>query len=220
MGLQIDVVSDIVCPWCFIGKRRLHSALAQVQGPRTVRWHPMQLYPDVPQSGTDLKAYLDKHFDNRPAVNFAMEQLRKTGLQLGIKFDFENISKLPNTLDAHRLILSADAAHQDTLVEKLFMGFFEQARDLSDRDVLLEIAADSGLDSAQARRTLADEHTLENVLAEEQRVKKMGLAGLPNFLVNKSLAVAGAQDPATLLQAFDYALFGAPEPDAQAPTLH
>jgi len=220
MGLQVDVVSDIVCPWCFIGKRRLRGALSHVQGPSIVRWHPMQLYPDVPEQGTDLQAYLERRFNNRPAVRVAMEQLTNTGLQLGIHFDFDNIRKLPNTLDAHRLILSANAVQQDTLVEKLFTGFFEQARDLSDREVLLEIAAESGLDANRARATLEDDRTRKGVLEEEQRVKQLGLAGLPNFLVNRKLSVAGAQDSATLLQAFDYALFGVPEPDAEAPTLH
>lgn len=220
MGLQIDVVSDIVCPWCFIGKRRLQGALAHVQGPSVVRWHPMQLYPDVPAQGTDLKAYLDKRFNNRPAVRVAMEQLRSTGLQLGIHFDFDSIQNLPNTMDAHRLVLSAATEKQDQLVENLFTGFFENALDLSDREVLLRIAAESGIDAEIARAALADDRTRDNVLAEERKMKNLGLSGLPNFLVNRQLSVAGAQDSETLVKAFDYALFGIPQEDAPVPTLH
>ncbi len=220
MSLQVDVVSDIVCPWCYIGKRRLRGAMTRLQGPSVVRWHPMQLYPDVPAKGADFEPFLEQRFGDLAGVHSVMRQLTATGTDLGIAFDFENIKRVPNTLDAHRLVYSAGTQQQDQLIESLFSGFFEHGLDISDRDVLVSLAEQSGIEGGLAHKALNDERTREAVLSEQERMKQLGLSGVPSFLLNRRLSVSGAQDTDTLIQAFDYALFGLPQKDSPPPVLH
>lgn len=220
MGLQVDVVSDIVCPWCFIGKRRLQNAMRQVSGPSKVLWHPMQLYPDIPAEGAASDEFLRARYGDLDGVRSAMRRLAKEGSDLGIKFDFDRITRIPNTLDAHRLIYACPPESQDQLVENLFSAFFERGQDISDRDVLAGLAGQAGPGGAEAIKGLDDDRTLGAVLSEEARLKKLGFSGIPNFLLNERLAVSGTPDTATLLRAFDYALFGLPDREQPTPSLH
>lgn len=220
MALQIDVVSDIVCPWCFIGKRQLEGAMRSLAGPSEVQWHPMQLYPEIPEQGADKDRFLTRRYGNLDGVNRAIELLGKAGLELGISFDFDLISRIPNSLDAHRMIYACPPPQQDQLVDNLFSAFFEQGSDISDREVLLSVAEKSAFALRDAAQALEDETTRTAVLAEQARLRKLGLEGIPNILLNKSLAVTGAKDSESLVRAFDYALFGIPEKDEAPPVIH
>ncbi len=220
MSLRIDMVSDIVCPWCFIAKRRLGQALQSLQGPSVVRWHPMQLYPDIPAEGQDSDVFLREKFGTAPAIAAGMERLSNEGALLGIHFDFDRIRRVPNTLDAHRLLASAGPAQQEQLVESLFHGFFEQGLDIADRDVLLALADEAGINPPEAHTILDDERTLEAVVEEQQRLRQLGLSGVPKILLNRRVAISGARDTGALVRAFDYALFGLPNESDQTPVLH
>lgn len=220
MDLQIDMVSDIVSPWCYIAKRRLGDALHSLQGPRVVRWHPMQLYPDLPAEGQETESFLQEKFGSAPEVLAGMQRLSHEGAQLGIQFDFDRIKRIPNTLDAHRLVASASPEQQEYLVERLFHGFFEQGLDIADRDVLLCLADGAGITSSEAHRILDDHRTSEAVIEEQQRLRQLGLSGVPNILLNRRVAVSGVQDTDALIRALDYAVFGLPGKDDPPAVVH
>lgn len=220
MALHIDFISDVTCPWCFISKRQLEGALRSVAGPSTIKWHPMQRYPDLPAAGEEKAAFLKSRFGDPAGVRRGIEALVKSGSDVGIGFDFENIDRMPNTLSAHRLIYACPANLQNGLVENLFSAFFEKAQDISDRDLLLELAASSGFDPEEALKALEADATRDAVLSEQTRLRQMGLSGIPNILLNKHLAVSGAHNSDSLLRAFDYAVFGLPEKNQAPPVLH
>ncbi len=220
MALKIDVVSDIVCPWCFISKRQLQDAMRSFTGPSEIAWHPMQRYPDIPATGAEKKNFLKTMYGNLDGVNQALFHLVEAGRELGIGFDFDRIDRIPNTLNAHRIIYACPRNQQDQLVDNLFSGFFEQGLDISDRDVLISLAEASDFDPAAASAALQDDTTREAVLSEEERLKKMGLSGIPNILLNRRVAVSGTQNTESLVRAFDYALFGIPAKEQSPPVIH
>ncbi len=205
--LTIDVISDVVCPWCFIGKRRLEMALGMVAaehapGGVAVRWHPFELNPDLPPTGMDRSAYLDAKFGGTSRAAQIYERLRAAGDTAGISFAFDRIARQPNTRDAHRLVEWAqergDAA---SLVEQLFTGYFVEGRDVGDRAVLSAIAGESGFDAAAARAMLDSGEGTDAVVASERRAIENGVGGVPFFIFNRSVAVSGAQDPRVLADA-------------------
>ncbi|NNF51997.1 MAG: DsbA family oxidoreductase [Gammaproteobacteria bacterium] len=220
MALQIDVVSDLVCPWCFIGKRQLGDAMLSLGGPRKIQWHPMQIYPEIPEQGAKKDDFLVKKYGSLEGVHKAMDILTKTGDEFGIRFDFDRISKIPNTLDAHRIIYASHAGQQSRLVDRLFSAFFEQGLDISDRDVLLGVAEASELEPATTTKALDDDATREAVLYEQERFKNLGLSGIPNILLNKQFSIRGARDTESLVRAFDLALFGVPQKEQPPPVIH
>ena len=145
--LAIDVISDVICPWCFIGKRRLEKALAG--RPATVRWHPFQLNPDMPREGIDRRTYRIGKFGSWERAQELDARVAAAGEDVGVAFHFERQSRTPNTLDAHRVIwLAGERGVQDEAVEALFLAYFTDGRDLSDRVTLAEIATGAGLDRA------------------------------------------------------------------------
>ena len=158
--LTVDVVSDVVCPWCFIGKRRLEAALvlaARDGAARDpiVRWHPFELNPDLPREGIDRRAYLDAKFGGAQRAAEIYERVRAAGASVGIPFAFERIARQPNTRDAHRLVAwTQGRGNADALVERLFTGYFQDGRNPGDRDVLAAIAGEAGGDAAAARAML------------------------------------------------------------------
>lgn len=220
MSLQIDVVSDLVCPWCFISKRQLRGALGRLKGPSRVRWHPLQLYPEIPGEGVETLAFLEQRYGDLDGVRAVMDSLQKTGHEFGIRFDFERIARVPNTLDAHRLIGAAGPGHQDRLVELLFSAVFEQGLNISDRQVLRTLAEKAGMSARLADQALDDDATRLKVLAEQARLREAGLSAVPSLLLNRRLAVSGAAQPEVLLRAFDYAVFGPPAQQAGPPVMH
>jgi predicted DsbA family dithiol-disulfide isomerase len=205
--LTIDVVSDVVCPWCFVGKRKLERALqiwseAHPGGPPpTVRWHAFQLNPDLPPQGLPREVYLERKFGHR-AGGGHYDRLRGIGAALGIAFAFESIRMQPNTLDAHRLIaLAAGYGLQAAVVEALFRAYFLEGRDLTDAQALVDLASQAGLEAAAARRALADPASREAVAEADRQARQIGVQGVPFFIFNGRLAVSGAQDPEVLVAA-------------------
>lgn len=220
-SLQIDVIADFVCPWSRLGKQRMDAALASVYGPVEVTWYPFQLNPEMPAGGLGLDEYLTSKFGGREAVAPALAQLTATARADGIDFDFDRISRVPNTVDAHRLMkLAAGSETQSRLAAELYDGFFDRGLDIGNRDVLMELAATAGLERERIARTLDDERTREGVLAAEAQARKAGVTGTPNFLVNKRLFVVGAQSTDTLLSAFDRAMFGEESDQPVSETVH
>lgn len=203
--LTVDVVSDIVCPWCWIGKRRLEVALQQRDGGQVpVRWHPFQLNPDLPAEGTDRASYLERKFDGAEPAREIYARVSAAGREVGIRFDFERIGRQPNTLDTHRLIAWAqhrDAAAAGTLVERLFAAFFTEGADLGDRRELARLAGEAGYDTGEAEQMLAGDAGRQAVADADERARRLGISGVPLFIFNQRLAVSGAQPPEVLIEA-------------------
>ena len=150
--LTIDIVSDVVCPWCYVGEKRLEAALAEEPGPVVVRWRPYQLDPTIPEGGLDRAEYMEKKFGKSGRLQSAHDNLTRLGAEVGVPFAFDKIKRSPNTLDAHRLIRwAASAGVQAEVADRLFKAYFVEGRDIGDRKVLLEIAAECGLDAGLGR---------------------------------------------------------------------
>ncbi len=211
-ALTIDVISDVVCPWCFIGRRRLGAALArlEVDAPQlhpVVSWHPFQLNPDLPPEGIDRRAYLAEKFGGPRRAAEIYDRVRAAGRTVGIEFAFEKIERQPNTLDAHRLISWAQAqGSAEEVVERLFRAYFLDGRFIGDRDVLAEIAGDSGLSADAARAQLDSNEGASAIAQMDRRVRELGVTGVPFFIFDGKVAVSGAQEPAVLVSAASEAL--------------
>jgi predicted DsbA family dithiol-disulfide isomerase len=215
--LVVDIVSDVVCPWCYIGKRKLESALSQLTTREpglavSRRWHPFQLNPQLPPDGISRKAYLDSKFGGHARVAEIYARVKRVGAEVGILFDFDRIVQQPNTLDAHRLIGWAqrrgDAMITDSLVESLFRAYFIEGRLLTDREELARIASEAGLPEDEVRSMLASTAELSGVEAEDRESRAVGIGGVPFFIFNGKTAVSGAHDPETLLEAISAARAG------------
>lgn len=220
--LRVDVVADFVCPWCYLGKRRLDAALNAVHGPTAVRWFPFQLNPSMPSEGMSLTDYLSSRFGSRELVEAGLERLREAGQLEGIRFAFDRIERVPNTLNAHILMYLAESRSLDTsrISESLMSRFFEQGADISDPEVLVAIGREYGLDESEIRAGLENEVTRQAVLGQEANMRKSGVAGVPAFLVNKRIFVSGAQDTDILVSVFDRAMFGDDEEQSVSASLH
>ncbi len=196
--LTIDVVSDVVCPWCFIGKRRLETALKH-EGEVEVRWRPYQLDPTIPSEGLDRQSYMRAKFRDEARIAEIHARLRALGEEAGIAFDFEAIRRSPNTLDAHRLIrFASEAGKADAVVERLFSDYFERGRDIGDPAVLAQVARDCGLGDIAER--LASEAGAREVQGEIAEAQRMGVEGVPFFIFASKYAVSGAQSEQVFAQ--------------------
>jgi predicted DsbA family dithiol-disulfide isomerase len=207
MSLTIDVISDVVCPWCYIGKRRLESALAALSHSdpgfgAVVNWHPFQLNPDLPPEGVDRRAYLEAKFGGPARADEIYARVRAAGDTVGIPFALEKIQRQPNTLDAHRLIAWAQGqGDAGGLVERLFRAYFLDGRYLGDRAVLAEIAGEAGLDVTAAAMFLDSGQLTDRIVAMDARARELGVEGVPFFVFGERVAVSGAHEPAVLLDA-------------------
>ncbi len=204
-AMTVDVVSDVVCPWCYIGKRRLEAALATRAGPApTVRWHPFQLNPDIPAGGVDRRSYLEEKFGGPERARDVYARVEAAGREVGIPFRFEKIDRQPNTSDAHRLIAWAQAvapASADRLVERLFRAYFTEGVDIGVVHELARLAGESGCDPEAARAHLESAAGREEMAEADARMKSMGIGGVPFFIFNRRVAVSGAQPPEVLADA-------------------
>ena len=220
--LKVDVIADLVCPWSYLGKRRLDEALTRVLGPVLVSWYPFQLNPDMPTGGMDFDEYLRTKFGEREMVEPGLQRLEAIGRDAGIDFRFDRIRRVPNTLDAHRLMKLAEERGADAtrLAESILQAFFTEGRDVSDRDVLAALGARAGLTVAEINRGLEDDLSRQIVLSQEAQVREGGVSGVPDFLINKRLFVMGAQSTETLVGVFDRAMFGAESDLEVSPTVH
>jgi predicted DsbA family dithiol-disulfide isomerase len=216
--LTIDVVSDVVCPWCYVGEKRLEAALAEEPQPVTLRWRPYQLDPTIPAGGLDRAEYMERKFGKSGRLQSVHDNLTRLGAELGIPFAFDRIKRSPNTLDAHRLIRWASSAGmQGTIVDRLFKAYFVEGRDIGDRGVLIEIAGEFGLDAKLVEKLLKDGADADLVRQEIEQAQGMGVSGVPFFIFGGRLGVPGAQEPSVLRRAMAQARQGMGEPAGEAP---
>ena len=196
--LDIDIVSDVVCPWCYLGQRRLGLALESLKEEisANITWKPYQLEPNAPPEGFDALDYLARKIGGAERVRQSHEMLTSMGAEIGLPFAFEKTKILPNTLDAHRLVLWAgqvDAATQDRVAHALFTANFVEGRNVGDREVLADIAGASGMDSEDVRRRLDTEKDRDTVRQEIANTQRMGVSGVPFFVIDGKYAISGAQ---------------------------
>ncbi len=205
--MDIDIFSDTICPWCFIGKRRLERALAERPQPDlTIHWRAFQLNPDMPAGGMDRSQYLELKFGGASNAKAIYDQVRAAGESEGIDFAFERMKRTPNTIDSHRLIRYAgQKGRQDAVVQALFDAYFLRAEDIGDPEVLTAAAAEAGLDGEETRAFLAGDAEAEAVRAEDASARQAGISGVPCFIFNGQHALAGAHAPEVLHQLFDLA---------------
>lgn len=200
--MLIEIISDTVCPWCWIGKRRLERALAaRPDLAAEVVWRPFQLNPDMPGDGEPWRAHLEAKFGDR--VDMMVGTVAEVGAREGIAFDFAAIATMPNSLDSHRLVRWARTAGcQAALVESLFRRYFSEGQDISDHEVLCAAAAETGMDVALVRRLLADGADVERVTREDEMAREMGVRGVPAFIIDSRHVLIGAESAERWLALF------------------
>lgn len=201
--LIIDVVSDVVCPWCFIGKRRLEKAIAlRPDIPVEIHWRPYFLNDWVPREGMDRDAYLTTKFGSPERYKGIAGRVAAAAQAEGLTYNVGGIARQPNTLDCHRLILWArNAGDPGKMKQRLMELYFTEGADLTDREVLVKAAADCGMDADLTRELLASDRDVDRVTGEALQAKQAGIDGVPCFILGGVLAVSGAQDPAYLADA-------------------
>ena len=203
--MRIDVVSDVICPWCFIGKRRLARALDQrSEVEAEIVWHPFQLNPDMPPEGMARERYIAAKFGGGQHADRIYRNVTEVGATVGIPFHFDRIKITPNTRNAHRLIRHAtEAGSAEPVVEALFNAYFVDGRDIGDRATLSEIAGEAGLDRDAASRLLGGEDGAEQVLADDMSARRIGINAVPCFIFERKYVVSGAQEPEFFYPLFD-----------------
>ena len=221
-ALHVEVVADLVCPFCYLGKRRLDHAMEAVQGPSEVNWHPYQLNPDMPEGGLPFDEYLSMRFGSPQNIQPALEQLTYEGRLENIDFRFDRISQVPNTLHAHQLMYLAESegADQTALAEELMKAYLERGEDIGNTEILVELAERHGLVARDVEKIIDDDVAKQVVLSREAQVRSSGIAGVPGYLLNRRLLVIGAQETDALVNAFDRAMFGEGNDSIVSPALH
>ena len=215
-ALTLDLFSDIACPWCYVGERRLAEALRQRPGVRVERrWHPFLLQPDLPRTGVPWAAFAAEKFGGAERTAAMYRHMRSAGEPAGIAFDFEAMPVAPNTRDAHRLILAAsDALGAEAgfvLADRLFRAYFEEGQNVSDADTLARLAAETGLPEPDARAVLASDAFARDIDESVAAAARIGVTGVPFYIVGRRYAVSGAQPPAAFLDVIDRALAASPD---------
>jgi predicted DsbA family dithiol-disulfide isomerase len=203
--LRIDVVSDVVCPWCFIGKQRLEKALAlKPDIPVEVRYHPYFLNPWVPREGMSRDEYLTTKFGSPERYKSIASRVAEAAASEGLTYAVDKMKRQPNTLDCHRLILWAEPSGKAPAMKQRLMDlYFTQGADLSDREVLVQAAAHIGMDSEKIREMLASDADVERVEAAANSAKDAGIDGVPTFILGGVAAISGAQSPEVLANAIE-----------------
>ncbi|MBL4725394.1 MAG: DsbA family oxidoreductase [Rhizobiaceae bacterium] len=208
--LTIDVISDVMCPWCYIGKKNLDKAIASMPDLDVeVSWRPYQLDPTLPKEGKDRQKYLNDKFGGQAEADSRYDNIKKAGTNVGIEFDFKAMKVSPNTLDAHRVIRWAGGLGTDVqnkLVRRLFELFFLEGGHIGNDDVLVDAAIHAGMDGDLVRELLASDRDKTEVQQEIAQAQQMGVTGVPCFVIDQKFAVMGAQPPEALTQAFQQAL--------------
>jgi predicted DsbA family dithiol-disulfide isomerase len=208
--MRIDIVADVICPWCFIGKRRLDRALAQRPDIVAERvWHAFQLNPQMPQEGVSRELYLAARFGSARNAARVLAAVREAGRGEGIAFALDKPRHIPNTMRAHRLVrLAAAERVPGDLVDTLYRAYFERGLDIGDLEVLAGVAAGIGLDAAAAARYLAGDEGRAEVEAEDRRARHLGIHAVPCFILGGDYVISGAQEPELFLPLFDLAAGG------------
>ncbi|MCK9991626.1 MAG: hypothetical protein Dbin4_00146 [Alphaproteobacteria bacterium] len=205
--MQLDIISDPVCPWCYVGKKRMEIAIAarpEIQ--IDLAYRVFQLNPDMPREGMDRKEHVRRKFGEQKGPSPMMDALLEAGRELGIEFNFSNIARMPNTLDAHRLIRwSHSAGRQPELVEIMFRRYFTQGHDISDHAVLLDIAREAGMDTDIIANLLGGNADTDLILQEDATARRIGIQGVPSYVIANKYLLVGAQEPELLVRALDTA---------------
>ena len=203
--MQIEYVFDTVCPWCYVGKRRFERALAQRPDTRaTILWRPFLLNPDLSPEGIDRQTYLDRKFGGTARVQRVHAAVTAAGLAEGIEFEFDRITRTPNTLGSHRLIRHATASgHESAVVEALYRAYFVLGQDIGDIAVLADIGVGVGLDHRELMEYLLSDADMAAVLNDNARAHRLGVNGVPCLIIDGNYALAGAQESDILLRLID-----------------
>ena len=205
MLLHIDVISDVICPWCYVGKRRFEKAIAALdrQHEVRVRWLPLQLNPTMPKDGISRRDYRTKKSGSWERSLELDAQMAAAGEAEGIHFAFDRTERTPNTLDAHRLIWQADQQGiQDAVMEALFRAYFTKGRDISTRQALIDVVAEAGLDRKRAEAVLNGDEGMDAIKEAEGLARQRRVDGVPFFIINGKITLGGAQPPEAFLEAF------------------
>jgi predicted DsbA family dithiol-disulfide isomerase len=206
MAIKIDIYSDVVCPWCYLGKRRLEQVIA-ASPPKPdleINYLPYELNPATPARGVNRKEYLQNKYGN--SIDGAHERLVQMGEEAGIDYRFDDIEKIPNTFNAHRIIwLAGKEGNQAEVVDALFKAYFSQGKDLGDNNTLSRIAETAGLDASKVEKLLAGSQGTEEVREMEEKAYNLGITGVPFFVFNGQFAVSGAQSKETFVSALKQA---------------
>lgn len=198
-AIRLDIFSDPVCPWCYVGKANLDRALeAHPDHPFAIQWHPFQLNPDMPPEGVAKRAYLEKKFGGKARVDAIHERLREVARGAGVDMDPDKPQRMPNTLNAHRLIHWAGIEGvQSAVVTALMRAYWTEGRDIGDVSTLADIAAENGMDRDATRRLLQSEADADDIRARDQDARQKGVNAVPTFLVAQQYVVSGAQPTET-----------------------
>ncbi|SHK30909.1 Predicted dithiol-disulfide isomerase, DsbA family [Shimia gijangensis] len=193
--IKLDILSDPICPWCYIGKARLERAMqAEPDHPFTVEWHPFQLNPDMPAGGMDRREYLETKFGGKDNAVRVYGEIAKHAEEEGLDIDFAAIQRTPNTVDAHRLIHWAGIeGKQNAVVDALFKAYFKDGRDIGDHEVLCDVADSAGLDAAVVGKLLKSDSDAQSIRDRDTHSREMGVNSVPTFIVDNKHAVPGAQ---------------------------
>jgi len=221
-SLNVEVIADFVCPFCFIGKRRFDEALHAVKGPSEVSWYPFQLNPAIPAEGLSFEEYLTQRFGSTANVQPVLDYLTAEGKAAGIDFRFDRLRHVPNTLAIHQLMLLAESRQvdQSALAEDLLSAFFEHGRNIGDSDELVAISDVHGITADDVQEAIKEDKIRQLVLTRERHVRGSGMSGVPGYLLNRRLLVVGAQSTDTFVNAFDQAMFGVGTDALLSPALH
>jgi len=206
--MEIDIIYDTVCPWCFIGKRRLEEALALRPGLSiSPNWKPFLLNPGMPIEGLDRSAYLIKKFGSETRISRIYGAISDAGLSVEINFAFDRIDRTPNSINSHRLVKFAENYDKATeMVEVLFTEYFINGKDIGDKNVLVKIADDLGLDADKYNDILASNNDIEDILTENSKAHSLGINGVPAYVFNGKMAISGAQEAQVLARMLDVAV--------------
>lgn len=215
--MQLDIISDPICPWCYVGKKRMELALAaRPDMPIDLAYRVFQLNPDMPREGMDRKEHMRRKFGDSKGPSPIVDALIQSGKELGIEFNFSRIARTPNTQDAHRLIRwSHGAGCQPQVVEIMFRRYFTDGADISDHAVLLDVAREAGMDTEIIGGLLAGDADRDLILAEDATARRIGIQGVPSYVLANKYLLVGAQEPELLLRALDTAFAESQQAAAQ-----
>ena len=205
--IYVDIISDTICPWCYIGKRRFERALA-ISGRNDVAisWRPFQLNPDMPPEGMTRDDYVRAKFGGGDRPRQIYQAIAESGREAGIEFQFSRIRRTPNTVLSHRLVhWSAKQERQEEVVGELFRAYFEDGLDIGNLEVLVDCARRAGLDEQLAQKYLQSDEGRQEVVASDVYARRLGINGVPCFIVNRKYAVSGAQPPSAFVEVFNLA---------------